>query len=77
MLTPPHPIYVNVNVPSFPKAMAEVTANPVDPTRPLRFSVLRVPFFLEPEYTTDEDWEETNRTRLWRKWGGEASVDLI
>jgi len=52
--------------------MAEVTANPVDPARPLRFSVLRVPFFLEPEYTRDEDWEETNRTRLWRKWGGEA-----
>jgi len=52
--------------------MAEVTANPADPARPLRFSVLRVPFFLEPEYSRDEEWSETNRKRLWRKWGGEA-----
>lgn len=52
--------------------MAELTANPVDPARPLRFSVLRVPFFLEPEYSRDEEWSETNRKRLWRKWGGEA-----
>ena len=38
----------------------------------MQFSVLRVPFFLEPDYDTDERFEETNRERLIRKWGGEA-----
>lgn len=46
---------------------------PIDPERPLGFTVLRVPFFLEPEYPTEERFEETNRTRLHRKWGGEAA----
>ena len=43
---------------------------PMNPANPLRFSVLRVPFFLEPDYERDESWSETNRTRLERKWGG-------
>jgi len=42
------------------------------PGRPVQFSVLRVPFFLEPEYDTRESFQETNRERLIRKWGGEA-----
>lgn len=46
---------------------------PIDRERPLGFTVLRVPFFLEPEYPTEERFEETNRTRLHRKWGGEAA----
>jgi len=35
----------------------------------LKFSVLRVPFFLEPEYPEDEPHVETNRQRLSKKWG--------
>jgi hypothetical protein len=40
------------------------------PGRPLTFSVVRVPFFLEPGYPEAEEFEETNRTRLVHKWGG-------
>ena len=36
------------------------------------FTVVRVPFFLEPDYPTDPSFEETNRARLIRKWGGSA-----
>ena len=31
--------------------------------------MLRVPFFLEPDYDPSPEFEETNRTRLVRKWG--------
>ena len=31
------------------------------PGRPVHFTVLRVPFFLEPDYDTSESFEETNR----------------
>jgi predicted DsbA family dithiol-disulfide isomerase len=34
-----------------------------------------VPFFLEPDYPTDPSFEETNRVRLIRKWGGKAGWD--
>ena len=34
------------------------------------FTLVRVPFFLEPDYPTDPSFEETNRVRLLRKWGG-------
>mmetsp|Transcript_51776 Transcript_51776/g.85887 ORF Transcript_51776/g.85887 Transcript_51776/m.85887 type:complete len:227 (+) Transcript_51776:171-851(+) len=52
--------------------MKEVACNPVVPGQPLGFNLLRVPFFLEPAYPTDEEFEETNRLRLIRKWGGQA-----
>lgn len=39
------------------------------------FTLLRVPFFLEPDYPTDPAFEETNRTRLLRKWGGKEGWD--
>ena len=55
--------------------MQEVSSQPVRPGRPMQFSVLRVPFFLEPDYDTDERFEETNRERLIRKWGGEAGFE--
>jgi len=35
------------------------------------FSVLRVPFFLEPDYPENEPHVGTNRQRLVKKWGGE------
>lgn len=42
------------------------------PDQPMGFTLLRVPFFLEPDYPTDPSFEETNRVRLIRKWGGKA-----
>jgi len=42
----------------------------MDPARPMAFNLLRVPFFLEPDYPTSPEFEETNRVRLIRKWGG-------
>lgn len=52
--------------------MERIARAPADPTRPLAVSVVRVPFFLEPEYPESEDFSETNRARLERKWGGRA-----
>lgn len=52
--------------------MREVASNPTDKERPMAFNILRVPFFLEPDYPTTPEFEETNRVRLIRKWGGEA-----
>jgi len=54
--------------------MDEVRATPMG-AEPLAFTVLRVPFFLEPDYSPDEDFSETNRKRLVRKWGGEAGFE--
>lgn len=45
--------------------------NPKAP-KPLAFSVLRVPFFLEPHYDEDKPFIESNRERLVKKWGGDA-----
>jgi predicted DsbA family dithiol-disulfide isomerase len=55
--------------------MREVAAKPMVPEEPMGFTVVRVPFFLEPDYPTDEAFEETNRVRLVRKWGGQAGWD--
>ena len=52
--------------------MRKVQAEPLHADAPLEFVVLRVPFFLEPDYPTSPEFEETNRVRLIRKWGGEA-----
>lgn len=43
-----------------------------DAPRPLAFSVLRVPFMLEPEYDENKPFIESNRDRLVQKWGGKA-----
>jgi predicted DsbA family dithiol-disulfide isomerase len=51
--------------------MEEVLDNPLpDAPRRLAFAVLRVPFFLEPQYDEREPFIETNRERLIQKWGG-------
>jgi len=52
--------------------MREVADNPMDEAKPMAFNLLRVPFFLEPDYPTSAEFEETNRVRLVRKWGGKA-----
>uniref|UniRef100_A0A7S0J7L2 DSBA-like thioredoxin domain-containing protein n=1 Tax=Calcidiscus leptoporus TaxID=127549 RepID=A0A7S0J7L2_9EUKA len=51
--------------------MREVRRAPLEPGEPATFSMLRVPFFLEPRYPHSEGFEETNRVRLHRKWGSE------
>jgi predicted DsbA family dithiol-disulfide isomerase len=38
--------------------------------REVAFSVLRVPFFLEPDYDESKTYIERNRDRLVKKWGG-------
>lgn len=54
------------------RAIDEVLKNPLpDAPRPLAFSVIRVPFFLEPQYDENKPFETTNRERLIQKWGGE------
>lgn len=40
------------------------------PKHELRFSILRVPFFLEPDYPDHVVSTGTNRERLVKKWGG-------
>lgn len=54
-------------------AIDEVLNNPLpDAPKPLAFSILRIPFFLEPNYDENEVFVETNRERLIKKWGGKA-----
>lgn len=53
------------------RAIDEVLRNPLpEAPRPLAFSVIRVPFFLEPQYSEKKVFETTNRDRLVKKWGG-------
>jgi len=55
------------------KAIDEVLKDPLpNAPKPLAFSILRIPFFLEPHYPEDVAVVETNRERLVEKWGGEA-----
>jgi predicted DsbA family dithiol-disulfide isomerase len=53
-------------------AITTVLNNPL-PSAPLpvAFAVLRVPFFLEPDYDENATYVESNRERLIKKWGGE------
>ena len=53
------------------RAIEVVLNNPIpDAPKPLAFSILRVPFFLEPNYDESKPFEESNRERLVKKWGG-------
>lgn len=55
------------------RAITTVLSSPlVDAPRPLAFSVIRVPFFLEPNYDESKPFIESNRDRLIQKWGGKA-----
>lgn len=42
----------------------------------LAFAVVRVPFFLEPEYDETKPFIESNRDRLVEKWGGKEGWEL-
>jgi len=51
--------------------MEKVLKSPLHPQKQaIRFSVIRVPFFLEPNYDESKPFIETNRERLINKWGG-------
>ena len=50
--------------------MRHVLSNPLKDSQSLAFAVLRVPFFLEPEYDEYKQYIESNRERLIKKWGG-------
>jgi predicted DsbA family dithiol-disulfide isomerase len=55
------------------RAISDVLSNPLaNAPRPLAFSVIRVPFFLEPNYDESKPFIESNRDRLVQKWGGKA-----
>jgi predicted DsbA family dithiol-disulfide isomerase len=54
------------------RAIHKVLSEPLVPERPLAFSVIRVPFFLEPNYDETLPYIESNRDRLVKKWGGTA-----
>lgn len=57
-------------------AIDEVLRKPLpDAPKPIAFSILRIPFFLEPNYDENEVFVETNRERLIKKWGGKAGWD--
>ena len=42
---------------------------------PLEVALLRVPFFLEPDYDESENFSISNLERLRRKWGGKAAFE--
>jgi len=53
------------------RAIETVLRDPLpNAPRPLKFSVIRVPFFLEPQYDEKKEFVESNRERLVKKWGG-------
>jgi|EP00970_Alexandrium_tamarense_P007031 hypothetical protein len=52
--------------------MHHVLSKPLNTEVSLGFAVLRVPFFLEPNYPEDKPFVESNRERLVKKWGGKA-----
>ena len=53
------------------RAIDEVLKNPIQTApKKLVFSILRVPFLLEPYYDESKPYIESNRERLITKWGG-------
>jgi len=55
------------------KAIHEILTHPnPHAPKPISFSVLRVPYFLEPQYDESRPFIESNRERLVKKWGGNA-----
>lgn len=51
-------------------AMRQVLSSPLSNSQTLAFAVIRVPFFLEPDYDDSLPFVESNRDRLLAKWGG-------
>jgi predicted DsbA family dithiol-disulfide isomerase len=53
------------------QAIEQVLSKPLaGAPKPVAFSVIRVPFFLEPHYDENRPFMESNRERLVKKWGG-------
>jgi len=55
--------------------MKVMTSKPL--AEPMQFSVVRVPFFLEPSYPEDEGFQESHFERMHKKWGGPAAYEKI
>lgn len=55
--------------------MSVMTSEPL--AEPMQFSVVRVPFFLQPDYPEDEAFQETHFQRMHKKWGGPAAYEKI
>jgi len=58
------------------RAIETVLNAPANVSKPLSFAVLRVPFFLEPQYDEKKIFERSNRERLIEKWGGEIGWEI-
>jgi hypothetical protein len=59
------------------RAIETVLNNPLPGApRPLAFSVIRVPFMLEPGYDEKKPFIESNRDRLVKKWGGKRGWEV-
>jgi len=56
--------------------MTEVLDNPLFDDQKVSFAVIRVPFFLMPNYDENKPYIETNRRRLVQKWGGRIGWEL-
>lgn len=57
--------------------MDHILKNPLqDAPKPVAFSVVRVPFFLEPDYDESKPFIESNRERLVKKWGGPQGWEM-
>lgn len=52
-----------------------MTSKPL--SEPMQFSVVRVPFFLEPSYPDDEAFQESHFERMHKKWGGPVAYEKI
>lgn len=55
--------------------MSEMISKPL--SEPMTFSVVRVPFFLEPSYPEDETFQESHFERMHKKWGGPTAYEKI
>lgn len=58
------------------RAIETVLNAPANASKPLSFAVLRVPFFLEPQYDEKKIFERSNRERLIEKWGGNIGWEI-
>ena len=55
--------------------MKEVHCRPLRKKYPFNFTLLRIPFYLEPNYSEDAQFHESNHVRLKRKWGGHDAFE--
>ncbi len=72
-------IYSYIGKKHLQTAIHHVLSKPMSPrdnSPTLVFAVIRVPFFLEPDYDESLPFIESNRDRLIKKWGGKQGWEL-